>query len=164
MGHSPDVSGRGVPHEGGRQSRPLAPLALASTCKVIARYWHTSLRVRLPHHHLYRNSIHLQRADNPCLREVIGQHTDGRAWKPHVDKRPGLPLPAVIAARSCTMGRQRRLKRPGGSHPDEKAVALRHHAAWNRSNECLVQVPALWGRRSGRANQFYHRVTPLVRT
>jgi hypothetical protein len=72
--------------------------------------------------------------------------------------------PAVIAARSCTMGRQRRLKRPGGSHPDDKAVALRHNAAWNRSNEFLVQVPALWGRRSGRANQFYHRVTPLVRT
>jgi hypothetical protein len=49
-------------------------------------------RVRLPHHHLYRNSIHLQRADNPCLREVIGQHADGRAWKPHLDKRPELPL------------------------------------------------------------------------
>jgi hypothetical protein len=143
---------------------PQSPSLLVPYHVKTARYWHTSLRVRLPHHHLSRNSIHLQRADNPCLREVVGQHADGRAWKPHVDKRPALPLPAGIAARSCTMGRQRRLKRPGGSHPDEKAVALRHNAAWNRSNEFLVQVPALWGRRSGRANQFYHRVTPLVRT
>jgi hypothetical protein len=53
--------------------------------------------------------------------------------------------PSVIAARSCTMGRQRRLERPGGSHPDDKAVALRHNAALNRSNECLVQVPPYGG-------------------
>ena len=55
--------------------------------------------------------------------------------------------PSVIAARSCTMGRQRRFERLGGSHPDEKAVALRHNAELNRRNEFLVQVPALLGRR-----------------
>ena len=56
--------------------------ALAAEPLENARYWHTSPRVRLSHHHLYRNSIHLQRIDNPCLREVVGQYTDGRAWQP----------------------------------------------------------------------------------
>ena len=32
------------------------------------RYLHTSPSVRLPHRPVCRNSIHLQRADNPCLR------------------------------------------------------------------------------------------------
>ena len=84
-------------------------------CTKTARYWHTSLRVRLPHHHLYRNSIHLQRADNPCLREVIGQHADGRAWQPHVDKRPALPLarwyrgPLLHHGETATLEASRRL-------------------------------------------------------
>jgi hypothetical protein len=55
--------------------------------------------------------------------------------------------PSVIAVCSCTMGRQRRFECPGGSHPDEKAVALRHHAGLNRRNDFLVQAPALLGRR-----------------
>src|SRR5712691_13570195 len=53
----------------------------------IARYRYTSPRVRVPHPHLYRNSIHLQRVDNPRLREVIGPYADGRAWQPY----PGSP-------------------------------------------------------------------------
>ena len=55
--------------------------------------------------------------------------------------------PSVIAVCSCTMGRQRRFERLGGSHPDEKAVELRHNAELNRRNEFLVRVPALLGRR-----------------
>jgi len=49
--------------------------ALLSSPTVSARYWYTSPRVRLPQPQLSRNSIHLQRVDNPCLREVVGQHT-----------------------------------------------------------------------------------------
>ena len=35
------------------------------------------------HNYLYRNSIHLQRADTPCLRKVVGQPVDGITSRPH---------------------------------------------------------------------------------
>jgi hypothetical protein len=53
--------------------------------------------------------------------------------------------PSVIAARSCTMGRQRRWERPGGSHPDEKAVALRHNAELTGETNFWCRFPPYWG-------------------
>ena len=79
-------------------------------------------------------SVHITPA---CGRLLDSMRTGGPGSRMWTRGRRCL-WPAGIAARSCTMGRQRRLKRPGGSHPDDKAVALRHHAAWNRSNEFLV--------------------------
>src|SRR5215471_6121729 len=59
-------------HPGFRRLFQIYP-SYVGYCSTITRYWCSGSSVQQPHRLVSRNSIHLQRADNPSHTQILGQ-------------------------------------------------------------------------------------------